>query len=139
MSDLDVTAADVSYTTGNISKEEMVAGATITAGQAIYKDAAAANVAKLAQSDGTLAEAAVYGIALNSASSGQPVVVAKTGNFDIGATLTVGAIYGLSQTAGALTLVENLVTGDYVSLIGIGTTASNLLLNIVNSGVEVPA
>lgn len=139
MANLSVTAANVSYVVGEITKEELVAGATITAGQAIYKDAAASNVAKLAQSDGTTAEAAVYGIALCSASTGQPVVVAKTGDFDIGGTLTVGTIYVLSQTAGAICPVADLTTGDYVSIIGVGTAADNLELHLVNSAVEVPA
>jgi len=139
MANLSITAANVEAASGAVTKEEMVAGATITAGQVVYKDTANSNVAKLAQSDGTALEATVHGIALCGAASGQPVIVAKTGNIDLGATIVVGTTYVLSQTAGAICPVADLATSDYVSHIGIGTAVDNLKISIVNSGVEVPA
>lgn len=138
MADLSITAANVAAEEGAVSKQEWVAGATITAGQAVYIDTAASNVAKLAQSDGTELEGTVKGIALNGASSGQPVIIAVSGSLDIGATLTVGQTYVLSQTAGGIAPIADLTTGDYVSHIGVATAADTLRLSIVNSGVEVP-
>lgn len=137
MADLSITAANVVANSGS-SQEEWTAGATITAGQAIYKDSSDSNKAKLAQSDGTAAEATVRGIALNGASSGQPVKVVRTGTMDLGATLTVGTTYVLSATAGGIAPIGDLTSGDYVSHIGIGTAADELTLTITNSGVEVP-
>ena len=139
MADLSITAANVAAAAGEVSKQEWVAGATITAGQAIYIDSAASNVAKLAQSDGTAAEAEVKGVAMNGASSGQPVIIATSGDIDLGATLTVGEIYVLSQTAGAICPASDLATGDYVSILGVATAADELKIILTNSGVEVPA
>ena len=139
MANLSITAANVSAADGEVSKQEWTAGATITAGQVVYLDSTASNVAKLAQSDGTSAEAEIQGIAMNGASSGQPVIIATSGDIDLGATLTVGTIYVLSQTAGGICPAADLTTGDYVSVIGVATAADNLEIALTNSGVEVPA
>jgi len=137
MADLSITAANVAPGT-SVSKQEWTAGATITAGEAVYIDSSDSNKAKLAQSDGTSAEAEVKGIALCGASSGQPVVIATNGTMDLGATLTLGTIYVLSQTAGKIAPTADLASGDYTSVIGVGTAADELTLAITNSGVEVP-
>ena len=136
MADLSITAANVERVDGG--KEEWTAGATITAGQVVYLDSSASNVAKLAQSDGTEAEADVQGIALCGASSGQPVLISTNGNIDLGATLTVGETYVLSQTAGGIAPVGDLASGDFVTHIGVATAADNLRISLVSSGVEVP-
>ena len=137
MADLSITAANVAANTG-ASEEKLTAGATITAGQAVYLDSAASNVAKLAQSDGTEAEAAVRGIAINGAASGQPVNIVRSGTMDLGATLTVGETYVVSQTAGGVAPIGDLGSGDYVTHLGIATAADELTLSIKASGVEVP-
>lgn len=139
MADLSITAANVAGTAGEWTQEQVTAGATITAGQAVYLDSSASNVAKLAQSDGTAAEATVRGIAMCGGASGQPIIIAKSGDIDLGATLTVGETYVLSETAGGIAPIGDLTTGDYVSHIGVATAADNLKISIVNSGVEVPA
>ena len=138
MADLSITAANVSGADGEWSRVELVAGATITAGQICYMDTANSNVAKLAQSDGTALEGTVKGIAMHGAASGQPIILAVSGDIDLGATLTVGETYVLSQTAGGVAPIGDLASGDYVSHIGIGTAADNLKISIVNSAVEVP-
>jgi hypothetical protein len=136
VADLSITAANVAAVT--VSKQEWTAGATITAGQAVYLDSANSNVAKLAQSDGTSAEAEVKGIALCGAASGQPIIIASSGTMDLGATLTVGMIYVLSQTAGGIAPVSDLASSDYVSVIGVATATDEIRLSITNSGVEKP-
>jgi len=135
-SDLVITAANVAAAAGAVSKEEWVAGATIAAGDVLYMDTANSNVMKLAQADGTELEATVYGIALNSASADQPVLVARSGDLDIGAALTVAATYILSDTAGKLCLIADLASGWFLSIVGFGTAADNLKLGITNTGVE---
>jgi len=134
MADLSITAANV--VADSVSKQEYTAGATITAGQALYIDTANNNVAKLAQADGTALEATVKGIALNGASSGQPVLVAVSGTLDLGATLTVAAVYIVSATAGGICPVDDLASSSYLSIIGVGTAADQITLGILNSGVE---
>ena len=140
MADLVITAANVTAADGAVTKDSSYnAGATITAGQAVYSDSTDSNDLKLAQSDGTAAEATVKGIAMGGGADGQPITIAKAGDIDLGATLTVGKIYCLSQTAGGICPVDDLTTGDYVSIIGVATAADNLEIHIINSGVEVPA
>lgn len=136
MADLSITAANVSATEGEVSRYECYAGATITAGQVVYIDTAASNVAKLAESDGAALAATVKGVALNGAATGQPLSVATSGDLDIGGTLTIATIYILSRTAGAICPAADLASGDYLSIVGVATAADNLELAITNSGVE---
>lgn len=137
MADLSITAANV--VADSVSKQEYTAGAAITAGQAVYIDTANSNVVKLAQADGTALEATVKGIALNSASTGQPVLIAVSGTLDLGATLTVATVYIVSTAAGGICPVGDLASSSYLSIIGVGTAADELTIGILNSGVEKPA
>lgn len=138
MADLSITAASVTAADGAVSKQEYVAGATITAGQLVYVDTANSNVLKLAQADGTLLEATVKGVALCGASTGQPCVIATAGDYNPGATVAVGTVYILSATAGGICPDADLASSSYCSIFGVATTTSNIKLNIFNSGVEKP-
>lgn len=138
MADLSITAGNVLAADGAVSKAEFVAGAAITAGQAVYIDAAASSVAKLAQADGTSAEATLKGIALNGAAVGQPVMIATSGSLDVGATLVVGMVYCVSTAAGGICPYADLGSSHYVSIVGVATAADALKLAIVNSGAEKP-
>ena len=138
MTDLAITAANVVKGSG-ATYDTGVAGATITAGQLVYKDASDSNKYKLVDSDSATAAArVVHGIALNGASSGQPLQVQRTGEITIGATLTVGETYVASDTAGGIMPIGDLETGDYVTIIGVGKTSSVLALSIFNSGAVKP-
>src|SRR5688572_13404762 len=101
MADLTITAANV-VAGANVIKESGIAGETIAAGKAVYKSAAT-NKYMLADSNSATAAAKIArGIALNGASDGQPLTIAKSGDVTIGATLTAGSPYYLSETAGGI-------------------------------------
>jgi hypothetical protein len=137
MADLTVTAASVLWTSG--TKEVGIAGAAITAGQALYIDTANSNVLKLAQADGTALEATVAGVALHAAGTGQPVSYATTGSIiNIGAT-TAKVHYVVSATAGGVAPIADIATtGHYISRIGYATTAGGVfVVDIKNTGVTV--
>jgi len=140
MADISVTAASVAKATG-ASTQNATAGEAITAGQVVYSDAT--NSVKLAQADGTAAEAVAVGIALNNAASGQPITYVVSGGINPGGTVVVGKPYFVSGTAGGIAIINTATpipaVGDYVTLLGIGTTSSNIALSIIVSGVEVPA
>jgi len=136
MADLAPVAANVVAADGAVSKSEHVAGAAIAAGDWLYMDTANNNVMKLAQADGTALEGTVYGLALNSAAIGQPVLVARSGDVDFGCVLTVGEIFILSVNAGKICPASDLAASSYVSIVGVGTAADNLKINIFNSGIE---
>jgi len=137
MADLSITAADV-VADSEATLGSGTSGATITAGQAIYEDSSDSYKLKLADCDNTSTTATVKGIALNGASSGQPVDYITQGDLDLGATLTVGEIYVLSGTAGGICPEADLATDDYVSIIGIATAADNISVKLHNSGAQVP-
>lgn len=136
MADISITATSVSRVDGNT--ETANAGATITAGQAVYKDSS--STWQLADTDSATAAAhSVYGIALNGGASGQPVTVALAGaTINIGATVAVGTIYVLSGTAGGICPTTDLATGDYTFVIGIATTTGRLKLILQGGEVAVP-
>jgi len=135
MADITITAADVNMVSGR--KISGTAGATITAGQSVYRDGTDSNKLKPADAD-TQATAVAAGIALHSASAGQPLQYQESGTLDTGATLSVGTVYVVSTTAGGIAPWADLLTGDYVSLLGVAVTANNLELILNNSGVTLP-
>lgn len=136
MADVTVTAGSVVATSSTITQQG-TAGATITAGQTVYIDTANNNVLKLADSNASSLTATVAGIALNSASSGQPVIYAVSGTLTCGFTATAGAVYVQSATAGGIAPVADLTTGWRTSIIGIATSTTVLKLGINNSDTAV--
>lgn len=137
MADLSVTAANV---IGLGTTEDGTAGATITAGQLVYKDTTDANKFKLTDSDSaTAAVREIFGVALNSASSGQPLRVLKGGIMTLNAVVTVGEIYVASDTAGGIMPEGDLEIGDYVQVLGIGTSTTTIKIQPINSNVAVAA
>jgi hypothetical protein len=137
MADISITAGSV-VAAASATKESGIAGATITAGQVVYKDTSD-NKYKLA--DGDSATAAVrkpIGIALNGASNGQPLAIVKSGLVTIGATVVAGTAYYLSDdTPGGIAPLADIGSGDDVVFLGIATTAAILNLNIMITGVTL--
>ena len=138
MADLTITAASVVPVASTAQIERRyLAGATITAGQAVYLDTAD-NLLKLADANASAATAVLLGVALHGASAGQPLAVITGGDYNPGATVAVGTVYRLSGTAGGIAPNADGVTGWYTSLIGVATTASNIRVAINNSAVAIP-
>lgn len=136
MPDISITAANVVASPGGM-RENRIAGATITAGQVVYREAAT-GLMKLADCDSATAEARIpYGIALNGAAASQPVEVLKAGLITSGGTMTAGTEYWLSGTAGAFCPAADKATGDRSVLIGVATSTTVLRVAIVDSGVTL--
>jgi hypothetical protein len=135
MTDISITAANV-VAASDTRKVTGTAGATITAGQTVYLDATD-NRYKLADSNGAAALRVPVGIALNGASSGQPLTIAERGAITIGATLTGGVAYYQSDTPGGICPVADVGASEYVTLIGIATSTTVLDVSIVPSGVAL--
>ena len=130
---------DISVTPANVAQGSNAiigtgtAGETILAGKSIYKDTSDGKY-KLADADAA-ATAEAAGIALNGASDTQPIDFVKFGDIDPGGTVVVGELYMVSKTAGGIAPITDLGQGDYATVLGIGTTASNIKIKIVTSGV----
>lgn len=134
MADLVITAASV--VAGNGAKTDRgIAGATITAGQVVYLDAAD-NKYKLADTDSaTAAVRSPVGIALHAALAGQPLVILTSGLITIGATLLAGVFYYLSGNPGGICPVADVAAGDYPCVIGGATSTTLLDVRFHESGV----
>ena len=102
--------------------EDGLAGATITAGQAVYRDSDGSY--KLADADGASATIRTCrGIALNGAAAGQPLRVQKSGEITPGATLTAGVTYYLSGPPGGICPVADVGTGEFFHTIFIAKSS----------------
>lgn len=135
MSDLSITAASVVAGAGAVT-EQGIAGATITAGQVVYRDSN--RLYQLADSNSATAAARVpRGIALHNASANQPLQILLSGPVTIGATLTAGVEYYLSDTPGGICPVADVGSGEYVSALGLATSTTVLNVNIQSSGVAL--
>jgi hypothetical protein len=138
MADYTVTAASV---LASASAQTVVgkAGATITAGQSVYKDSSDGEW-KLADCDtasaANIATQGNNGIALNGAADGQPITVALSDpDFTPGFTMTVGTTVVISGTAGGLAPDSDLAQDDYhVLMIVPKTTTVGYLFPIRSTG-----
>jgi hypothetical protein len=136
MADLSVTAAncvpgaDARYLDG-------VAGETIAAGKAVYL-ASATNKWMLADSNSGTAEARdAKAIALTGSSNNQPIRVQTGGALTLGATMTAGTVYYLSDTPGGICPLADVGAGEFVEVIGVATSTTVMQLILAYSGVSL--
>lgn len=133
MADITITAANVVPSAAALARRKCaVAGATIAAGNIIYLDTAASNVAKLADANGASALIRTpVGMAINSASTGQPVEYIDYDDALVigthGVTINTGIL--LSATAGGLAPVADLTTGWYGAMLAIAKTTTSIVFN----------
>lgn len=137
MADLTITAANV-VPGSNANTVVGTAGETITAGKAVYKSSTT-NKWMLADSDAATAEARGSdenntGIALTGSSLNQPIVVLTSGDVTIGATMTAGIGYYLSDDAGGICPIADVTGGDYVVQLGLAASATVLSVDVKYTG-----
>ena len=132
MADISVTAASVLASSDAIT-ENGVAGATITAGQVVALNTTTGKYV-LADADGAAGIDRPRGIALNGASDGQPLKIAKSGDVTFNAALTAGVTYYLSPAPGGIAPRADVLTGDIVSVLGVAKSTTILALDVQYSG-----
>jgi len=117
------------------TKLQLVAyGATISAGQPLYKDETD-RLYKLADSNASTATATVRGIAITPGVNGGYGYIATGGSIIlVGATMTVGAVHFNGPTAGTIDTVSS--TGDYVTPLGAAASETQFDVAIVNTGIQ---
>lgn len=135
MADVTITAANV-LAGADAEIEHGKAGATETAGQALYLDETDKRL-KIADNDGAAAVRKVRGLALNGASNGQPMAIIRRGPVTIGGTLVAGTTYCLSSTPGAICPQADVATGDDVVIIGVALSTTVLNVAIQHPGVTL--
>jgi hypothetical protein len=134
MVDLTITAANV-VPGADAVRESGTAGEAITAGRLVYFDVTTLTY-RLAKSNGAAALRVPNGIALNTASAGQPVVVQNAGDVTLGAVMTAGVAYLLSDTSGGICPDADVGTGEFMCLVGVAKSTSVLKIGIIPSGVS---
>ena len=128
MADLTITAASV-LAGATSAKSSGVAGEAITAGKAVYLSA----TKKWMLADSNSATAAARkagGIALNGAALDQPIDVQTSGDITLGAVLTAGTAYYLSDTPGGICPLADVGSGEYVCLLGLAKSTTVLALDV---------
>lgn len=129
MADLTITATSV-LAGANSTRKDALAGETIAPGKAVYL-ASSTKKWMLADSNSATAEARkAGGIALNGGALNQPIAVHTLGDITIGATLTAGMGYYLSDTPGGICPVADVGPGEYVCLLGFAKSTTVLALSI---------
>lgn len=125
---ISITPASVLGLEGD--KEQRLAGGTITAGQVVRLSGSSV----VAAVNDTANNAKAYGIALNGGASGQPIILQKTGDVTIGGTVAVGKIYALG-TAGGIIPVDDIAGSEFITVIGVGISATAIRLSVMPGGV----
>lgn len=136
MAALTITAASVVKSTGALV-ENGIAGATITAGQSVYKDTTTGKFG-LADADGASANIKDgKGVALHGASLNQPLAVQYDGDITIGATTVAGTAYVVGTTPGAINPIADLVSTNNVCLLGVAVSTTVIRLAVKNFAVAI--
>jgi hypothetical protein len=137
VADLSITAANV-IPQSNANIIPGTAGATITAGNTVYYDSGSGTY-KLALCSAVAASATLIGIAMNGASSGQPVDVMISGDVAIGATVIEGTGYYLSGNAGMISTTAITTSTFYPSFVGMAINTTTIRLAITaHNNVPMP-
>ena len=135
MADIAITAANVAPGTGAVINRG-TAGATITAGQTLYADAANNGVLKKANAVTSAATAVCVGISVNGASTGQPVNYVSSGNYTVGGTVAAGAVYIVSpNNDGGIAPVADIGSGTITTVLLIGTSTTTAQIYLVSPAV----
>lgn len=130
MADLSITSSQVVATSDATKITEGKSGAAITIGQSVYYDTSTTSW-KLAQADGTAAEAECKGIAVSEATAAnQRVSVQQGGTITLGAaaSMTAGAAYYLSETAGGIAPEADITASSYLTFMGIANGSDQLVM-----------
>jgi len=109
------------------------------AGMPVYKDSADENKLKPCDANDS-AMAVAVGILLTGGGDDQPCSYITQGNLDLGAgvAMTAGERYYASPDAGGIQPSVDLASLDYVTLLGIADSTTNLVVSLLASGVVIP-
>lgn len=145
MAAISITAGSFVPSSGATYYPVGVAGATITAGKAVYKDSngvwqlARANAAATTPGNGVEG-----GLAAHGAAASQPIVVLKRdSNLTLGATVTEGTLLSVgADAAGDIASTADLSVGEFPCVFGImkdgGATARVDFENALWTGSALP-
>ena len=135
MTALVITAANVIPGSGAIIDRGRYAGGALTRGQCVRLSSGT----YVAADNTSSANAAAVGIALNDATTGQPVDVQTGGLITIGAAVVIKP-YMVGAGAGAIIPCDDLAGGgEFGTLVGMAVSATQIDLRFSASGAAAAA
>lgn len=135
MADITITPANLHPST-QAQLQRGVASVAITAGQVVCQNAD--QTIALADANGPPPTNIPVGVAVCSAGIGQPVNYASIDpDMTIGATVVGGTVYVLSGNPGGICTQTDLAAGMFTSIIGVGSGATKLWVNVLASGMQI--
>lgn len=138
MADISITSASV-ISAAAARRNRGTSGATIVPGDFVYLDAETTGKYLLADADAAAAAArgatGKLAVALNGAADGQPLDVHEEGLLTVGAVLTAGVTYYLSDTPGKICPLADVTGGDYYVVVGVAVSTTQLKVDFQYSGV----
>jgi hypothetical protein len=133
----DLTSITAVRPTANTQTRLVQYGATIAAGQPLYLASTGKYLLADANASSTAAAASV--IAMTPGVDAGYGIVAVAGSIIlVGTIMVVGTTYIASDTAGGIMPASDRSTGDYVTNLGTASTATQLDLSIVATGIATP-
>ena len=133
----DLTSITAVRPTANTITSNVPYGATIAAGQLVYRDSA--GLYQLTDVDVSATAADAKGVAITPGINGGYGLIATGGSIIlVGTTMTVGETYLASDTAGGIMPNADRDSGDYVTYLGNAASATQLDLAIKATGNQVP-
>lgn len=142
MADVTIVANSVVAANANTTIARGIAGATITAGQAVWADPGANYQIKPAIATNVIQATNTLGIALNGAAVGQPIAYATAGDVTFNSAFVQATVYVLSgANAGGVAPSADLDSSsgtNYGTVLGISTLATNLRVGLISSGILNP-
>jgi hypothetical protein len=137
MADVSVNAANVLASSGAIIKRGVGGAASLTAGMAVYRDAADSNRLKGGVLT-ALASSQIVGILLCGGGIGQPLLYAsEDDDFTPGFTMTVGVIYTLGGAPGTIAPSADVLTAEYPVVLYVPKSVTKAKLKISFGTVAV--
>ena len=135
----DVSGVTAIRPTDNTRETNVTYGATVSVFSWVYKDAADSEY-KLADNNNGLALSKVEGVCVTPGVDGGNGYIVTSGKIVIvGTTLTKGAIYVLSDTAGNIRpATDTVTTGEYLTIVGYAESTTELVIDIANTETTHP-
>lgn len=134
MADLIITATDVEVENNNAGVFVRF-GVAVTQGQVVYRSTAD-NKHYLADCDAS-ATARASGIVISNADADNYgyILTGTNAKINLGATLSKGEVYVVSDTAGNIMPITDLTTGQYITILGIAESTSILRMRPYDSQI----
>lgn len=137
MADISQTPADVE-TGDHQTVVRVQVGEAVSAGDVVYLDATESNKAKRTDAS-ALASAVAVGMVITKASDDGYAQLMQFNNgstFKPGGTVVKGQSYGVSTNAGKIAPETDWGASDYMTIIGIGISTSEIRVGLNVTGVQ---